>query len=612
MLAGDRWAINSPNSRIESIHILDDDSLLNIFYLYRPHFLGEGGDDLERLYGGVELWDQGAWWYRLAHVCRRWRNLLLGSASYLGLSLVCTNGTPVANMLAHSPNLPLTVDYRSGDAITAEDEEGILLALEQHDRLLHLRLILPVQNLQKLVIAIDEAFPVLEYLIVGPWTKDTTVLKLPETLEAPNLRHLTLGGFTRPIRYQLHPTAVGLVTLYLTINHLSAYFQPNILLQWVSSMPQLESLAIIFTFPVPNRDVARQLTHMMPITLPNLRLFWFRGVSAYLEAIVCRIMTPRLENLLIRLFEQLTFSILWLPQFIGTTENLRFNNAMITLHDKQIDLELYFREADTYAFAVTVDCLHLDWQVSSVAQISNAFRQVFSTVEHLTLQHEVHGQSSEEHNDVDRIEWRKLLRSFSSVKTLRVMDGLVEQLSRCLRLEDGEFPLELLPDLQELTYSGSGNAGDAFTSIIDARQNAGRHVTLVRHSPSPSKSYSEATSELFRSLTELQNPIFPETESIKQLLETIGRDVVHFRRNTQISRHFVDRARSACDIINTLIQKVDEDDDWDSYDRFSEAADSLEECATSLPRFTGADESQGFTEVDSNYARRGAPLPLRG
>jgi hypothetical protein len=39
--------------------------------------------------------------------------------------------------------------------------------------------------------------------------------------------------------------------------------------------------------------------------------------------------------------------------------------------------------------------------------------------------------------------------------------------------------------MQELTYSGSGNTGDAFTSYIDARQDAGRPITLVRRSPSP-------------------------------------------------------------------------------------------------------------------------------
>jgi hypothetical protein len=66
------------------------------------------------------------------------------------------------------------------------------------------------------------------------------------------------------------------------------------------------------------------------------------------------------------------------------------------------------------------------------------------------------------------------------VKSLRIDDGLVKELSRCLPSEDGEHPLELLPELQELTYIGSGSADDAFTSFIDMRQNAGRPVALKK------------------------------------------------------------------------------------------------------------------------------------
>jgi hypothetical protein len=62
-------ANNSPH--IASIHVLDDDSLLNVFYLYRPFFLGEDKSDYERLLG-VSSWRQARWWYRLAHVCQRW------------------------------------------------------------------------------------------------------------------------------------------------------------------------------------------------------------------------------------------------------------------------------------------------------------------------------------------------------------------------------------------------------------------------------------------------------------------------------------------------------------------------------------------------------------
>ena len=137
------------------------------------------------------------------------------------------------------------------------------------------------------------------------------------------------------------------------------------------------------------------------------------------------------------------------------------------------------------AFIVNVTCWHLDWQVSSMAQIFNSLGHLFSVVEHLTFKYEVHSQSSEAHNEVDRTEWRKLLRPFRNVKTLWIGNGLVEQLSRSLDLEDGELPLEVLPELQELTYSGSGNTNDAFTSFIDTRQNADHAITLVRRIPSP-------------------------------------------------------------------------------------------------------------------------------
>jgi hypothetical protein len=118
-------------------------------------------------------------------------------------------------------------------------------------------------------------------------------------------------------------------------------------------MPQLESLDITFLFPVPNRDVERQLiqapitTH---ITLPNLRHFGFRGVSAYLEAALCQITTPHLKTLHIRLFNQLTFSIPHLPQFMNTLESLRFENAEIMFKDKEIYVGMCSREARVYDF----------------------------------------------------------------------------------------------------------------------------------------------------------------------------------------------------------------------------------------------------------------------
>jgi hypothetical protein len=44
---------NSP--RTAPIHILDDDSLLHVFYLYRPFLLGEDEDDGAHFWGGEEM-----------------------------------------------------------------------------------------------------------------------------------------------------------------------------------------------------------------------------------------------------------------------------------------------------------------------------------------------------------------------------------------------------------------------------------------------------------------------------------------------------------------------------------------------------------------------------
>ena len=475
-----------------SIQILDDDSLLNVFHLYRPFLLGEDDDEVGRRIGGREGWDRGRWWYRLSHVCQRWRRVILGSTSYLGVSLVCTNGTPVADMLARSPPLPLDLDYFNEDVeIAAEDEEGAILALKHYNRVRRVRLGMPVTSLQKLIVVMDDEYPILEYLIVVLPIEDmSSISQFPETLQAPNLRHLYLVGFALPMGSRLLTTAVGLVTLHLFMVHPSTYSHPNILLRWLSFMPQLETLAVYFQFPVPNRGVARHLTHtliMTSITLPNLRDFQLEGVSTYLEALVHRITAPRIEKLRIWFFNQLTFSATHLLQFMNATENLTFKSAKFMFSDNSVGVRVYpHEEAEMYALSIAVDCWHLDWQVSSAAQISNSLSPLFSAVEHLTLEHEVHSQSSEEHNEADRTKWRQLLGSFRNVKTLRIDEGLVEELSRCLELDDGELPLEVLPELQELTYFGGDNTGDTFTLFTDARQDAGRPLTLVRRSPSPS------------------------------------------------------------------------------------------------------------------------------
>jgi hypothetical protein len=151
-------------------------------------------------------------------------------------------------MLAHSPPLLLVIDYFFQGDITAEDEEGAILALNQRDRV---RLGMPVASLQKLIVALDEEYPILEYLIIMPLIEDnTTTLIFPEALQAPHLRHLVLFGFSLQSGSRFLTTAVGLVTLWLHMVHPSTYLHPNTLLQWISLMPHLRAIWRRSGFPL--------------------------------------------------------------------------------------------------------------------------------------------------------------------------------------------------------------------------------------------------------------------------------------------------------------------------------------------------------------------------
>jgi hypothetical protein len=151
------------------ISVLNDDVLLHIFYIHRLHI----GTDLENDWyePGYLGCDRQRWWYKLIHVSRRWRSVILDAPSLLDLHLVCTRGVPVADMLAHSPPLPLTIVYWFDSytgTMTAEDEEGAFLALSHRDRVHNIAICMPSWELEKLFVVMDEQFPILERQLFEP------------------------------------------------------------------------------------------------------------------------------------------------------------------------------------------------------------------------------------------------------------------------------------------------------------------------------------------------------------------------------------------------------------------------------------------------------------
>ena len=390
-------------------------------------------------------------------------------------------------MLAYSPPFPLSINHHLETRVPiAEDEEGIMLALRHRDRVRRIRLQVPIQSLHNLITAIDGEFPVLEYLHIAPPTEPNTHLLLPSTFEAPHLRHLWLDHFASPIGSRLFTTAVGLVSLVLRwicwTPH-PGFPSPDDLLQVFSHLPHLETLQIGLHSHGPDSDIVGQLPHspvMTHIILPKLRQFRFWGIHTFLEALLSQMSAPHLATLSVHLFNLPSIAVPHLRHFMTATEDLRFRSVRFLFAPSIVAMFAYPHVGATSpTFNIDDTCPYLDWQVSSMAQIFSVLSPIFSTVVDLTLDYEGHIPSLYSWDDqAHRTEWGKLLGSFRNVKTIRVHPGLVEVVSHSLN-SDGEPPLEVLPELEDLVCSKGCRSNEAVAIFIREREVTGRPVRVI-------------------------------------------------------------------------------------------------------------------------------------
>ena len=108
-----------------------------------------------------------------------------------------------------------------GNHMTANDVEGIILALEYRDYMCKIRLWTSTLMMEKIIIPIDDKFPMLEYLCIAPMHNMN--FQIPKTFQAPQLHHLILIDFPCPIGSPLVSAAMGLIALSLVNILLSAY-----------------------------------------------------------------------------------------------------------------------------------------------------------------------------------------------------------------------------------------------------------------------------------------------------------------------------------------------------------------------------------------------------
>ena len=177
----------------------------------------------------------------------------------------------------------------------------------------------------------------------------------------------------------------------------------------------------------------------------------------------------------------MVYSIPQLSQFISAARNFQVKTATLYFNEDYVRVMTFPRIGDELRnLDMELGGRHLDWQVVSAAQVFQALSLVFSAVEHLTINYYRHNVSSEWNNEANRTQWRELLGSFKKVKSFSMDGELIGQLSGALQVAEEESPIDLLPELQKLSYSAIGPSRNAFTQFTDSRKKAGRPLTVNR------------------------------------------------------------------------------------------------------------------------------------
>jgi len=160
--------------------MLPDELLLAVFDFYVC-----GADDKGR-------------WVALVHVCRRWRRIVFEFPHLLDLQLVCTDRTPVREMLDIWPALPIAVRVSGlSDGIP----DNVVAALEHKHRVCGIYIKAGFgDGFGKLatVPVMRDPFPALTHLQLGAYGEAPIV---PDSFlggSAPLLRSLSLKNFKYP------------------------------------------------------------------------------------------------------------------------------------------------------------------------------------------------------------------------------------------------------------------------------------------------------------------------------------------------------------------------------------------------------------------------------
>ena len=376
---------------------------------------------------------------------------------------------PLPTIIRNWPSFPIPEDY-DFDAAVVHQNHVCEVNLSY----------LTKSQLQRLASAMQVQLPRLNHLLLGSFDDGHPAPALPDGFlggSAPRLLSLKLNSVGFPALPKLLLSATDLVHLTLeNISH-SGYVSPEAIVTGLAVLASLQSLIIEFRSPLSlsNSDSRPQPSPIRTI-LPALTCFEFKGVSEYLEHFLARIDAPSLDLISITFFHQLIFDIPQLAQFMKRTTRFgALNEAHVDFGPSCVQVGYLPPQIFDGKSGSRILCGMLDWQLSSLAQVSTSFYPSISKVEHLYFYGDRY-MLSQWQDDTENMQWLDIFHPFTGVKNLYVVKEISQPIAFILQELVGE---DVLPALESLFLEDlRPRVKEAIVPFIATQQLLGHPVTV--------------------------------------------------------------------------------------------------------------------------------------
>ena len=452
-----------PNSRTGTVTVgtLHDDVLLEIFDFYRQSF----GDHPS----SERVWNNKNGWFKLAHMCRNWRSVVLASPYRLRLRLYFAHDTPTrAAALQHYPHFPIVVDYSNVDW-NANVLRCFVSALRYPDRVCRIanKGSYKYEHFAIISNALNSSFPALESLeLHDSWKFEATVLLSSRfRTSIQSIRLLRLDG-SSPLISPVLSVTTSLVDLTLNVVTIRYLTDGASIFTHLQGLPHLRNLQVSESPKIGFYD--EEMIPLPPTTTTLLaELTYFRLSAGYseIERFVAGLAAPSLRELHISIQNACSILNPNLSEFIRVAGIVFFAARLAISHQS-------FRTS-LFAHPLSIDgppSKIVTIETRSLARLDNAPSPMLATVEDvfLSLSDPIEFDEPFPLEDL-----REFIKEFRNVKTLRLHHGLETIVADILRpptenpLPAGEEVVldAIIPNSMSIHHSGSRFTSDILPSL---------------------------------------------------------------------------------------------------------------------------------------------------